>query len=258
MPTTPASVDGDSLELEIQPGELPYEHAQLAAYAADLSRVYRRLREAQARLEESYLSTLTALVAVVEARDDYLKGHSRSVADYALAVGRQMGLESGQLEALARGALLHDIGKIGVPDAILKKIGPLDEAEWRQMRHHPELSYYILSSLDFLGEALLGIRHHHERYDGHGYPLGLAGDSIPLIARILSVCDAFDAMTSDRPYRRAMTPESAVQELVAKRGSQFDPEVVDPFLRVVRRWRPDARGDVNPQQKLFSLIEGSR
>lgn len=210
------------------------QHDQLLAYARDLRKTFRQLRQTHDKLEELYISTLSALAGAIEARDPYLEGHSRSVMRHALSVGQQIGFYPKQLEALRRAALLHDVGKIGIPDAVLKKQGPLDQTEWNQMREHPEVGFRILSGLEYLGEALPGIRHHHERYDGQGYPSGLAGSDIPLIARILSVCDSFDAMTSDRTYRPAMSKERAVCELLEGGGTQFDPQVVDFFIRALR------------------------
>lgn len=210
-------------------------HRQLMAYALDLSRTYKELRKTQAKLEELYVSTLAALAAAIEARDPYLVGHSRTVALLASTVGQEMGLSPEQMQSLWRAALLHDIGKIGVPDSVLKKPGRLNETELQEMREHPQLGYEMLSSLSFLGEALLAIRHHHERYDGRGYPAGLAGEDIPLLARILSVCDALDAMTSNRAYRPPMAPKRAIRELLAGRGSQFDPQVADLLILIVRR-----------------------
>ncbi|MHB1006040.1 MAG: HD-GYP domain-containing protein [Chloroflexota bacterium] len=225
---------GPSLVETGDAGALGQMHeSQLLAYALDLSRTYRHLKEAQSNLEDMYVSTLAVLAATIEARDVYLVGHSQAVAVYALGVGKQMGLSAAQLETLRRSALLHDLGKIGVPDATLRKPRPLDRAEWQQIRLHPETGYQILTSLPFLGEALLGVRHHHERYDGKGYPAGLSGQAIPLMARILSPCDALDAMMSYRPYRRGMPEEEALAEIQAQSGSQFDPEIVDALTRAI-------------------------
>jgi len=227
---------GDGLGgLRQQQGEPEdWTQGQLLAYARDLSRMYRELKRAHEELESTYLSTLIALAAAIDARDSYLVGHSRSIESLALRVGQEMGLDAARLTAIQRAALLHDIGKIGLPDSILGKPGPLDPNEWGLMRRHPEIGFRILSSLRFLGDALLGIRHHHERYDGSGYPAGLRGEEIPLIARILAVCDAFDAMISDRVYRPAMEVSQACEEILKGRGTQFDPEVADLFVRLVR------------------------
>ncbi|MHB1131509.1 MAG: HD-GYP domain-containing protein [Chloroflexota bacterium] len=228
METSPSLVETSDA------GALSQMHeSQLLAYALDLSRTYRRLKEAQSNLEDMYVSTLAVLAAAIEARDVYLVGHSKAVEAYALGVGKQLGLSAAQLETLRRSALLHDLGKIGVPDATLRKAGPLGRAEWQQIRLHPETGYQILTSLKFLGEALFGVRHHHERYDGKGYPAGLSGQAIPLTARILSLCDALDAMMSNRPYRRGMPEEQALAEIQAQRGRQFDPEIVDALMRAI-------------------------
>ncbi len=209
---------------------------QLLSYAHDLSATLKHLRKAHETLNEVCLATLSALAAVTEARDPYLAGHSRSVAMYAQAVGLEMGLPSTQMESLQHASLLHDIGKIGVPDSVLRKPGPLDEVERKLIREHPEEGYRILSSLRFLGDALMGVLHHHERYDGRGYPRGLTGEDIPMLARILCTCDALDAMTSNRSYRRAMSLERATAGLIEGRGTQFDPQVVDALVCALERF----------------------
>ncbi len=230
-------IEGPSQHGDVdQPSLEGFQQRQLLIYARDLSRTYQRLKQAQSELKDMYLSTLTVLASAIEARDTYLVGHSTAVEAFALQVGRSMGLSAEQLESLRWAALLHDIGKIGIPDTTLRKRGPLDPDEWRHMRQHPEVGYRILSSLTFLGEALPGIRYHHERYDGRGYPAGLSGQEIPFLARVLSPCDALDAMLSDRTYRRALSYQEAVDQLDRNRGSQFDPEVVDAVKRAI----PDA------------------
>jgi putative nucleotidyltransferase with HDIG domain len=152
------------------------------------------------------------------------------VAAISLEIADRMGLGADEREALRRGALLHDIGKIGVEDRVLRKPGPLNDQEAGEMREHPIIGYEMLRDLHFLEPSLPGIRHHHERWDGRGYPDALAAGAIPVSVRILSVADTFDAITSDRPYRRGLSLEEAVGAIVDQKGKQFDPEVVDAFV----------------------------
>ncbi len=197
----------------------------VAQRTAELEGAYRSL-------EEVYRVTLKALTAALEARDDETHGHSERVVGYSLRLGRELGLDAGQLRSLEFGALLHDIGKVGVPDAVLRKPGRLTEEEWREMRHHPEHGRRILQGISFLEGAARVVAAHHERWDGSGYPLGLRGEEIDLNARIFAVADAFDAMTSDRVYRKARPYEAAAAEIEEWAGRQFDPTVVAAFLRV--------------------------
>ena len=190
----------------------------------------RELEAANDRLRLMMLQTVESLARTIEARDPHTGGHTERVGDFALAVARRLPFRDEELRALAAGAVIHDVGKIGIPDAILLKEGPLDEAEWAWMRRHPEIGAYILGGLDIPELAKHVARHHHERFDGGGYPDGLAGEDIPLAARVLTVADALDAMTSDRPYRRALPVDTALAEVRAKAGSQFCPTVVQALL----------------------------
>jgi response regulator RpfG family c-di-GMP phosphodiesterase len=190
------------------------------------------LNEALESLQEAYRSTLKALTAALETRDHETHGHSERVVTFSLRLGREYGLNPEQLLALEFGSLLHDIGKIGVPDAILRKPSPLTEAEWEQMREHPLHGQQILSGIEFLAGAARVVAQHHERWDGTGYPLGLSGEEIDLNARIFQVADAFDAITSDRVYRKSKSYEAAAAELDDWAGRQFDPRVVEAFHRV--------------------------
>jgi HD-GYP domain-containing protein (c-di-GMP phosphodiesterase class II) len=183
-------------------------------------------------LEDGYRATLKALTASLEARDDETHGHSERVVNFSLRLGREFGLNEGQMRSLEFGALLHDIGKIGVPDRILRKPGRLTEEEWQEMRLHPEQGRRILQGIEFLSGASRVVAEHHEKWDGTGYPAGLRGEEIDLNARIFAVADAFDAMTSDRVYRKAMSYEVAATELKEWAGRQFDPAVVAAFRRV--------------------------
>ncbi len=183
-------------------------------------------------LEEAYRSTLRALTAALETRDSETHGHSERVVSYSLRLGQEYGLSAAQMKALEFGSLLHDIGKIGVPDSILRKPGKLTDEEWTRMREHPHHGQQILRGIEFLEGAAQVVAQHHEKWDGSGYPLGLRGEEIDLCARIFAVADAFDAMTSDRVYRRGKSYEAAAKELDDWSGRQFDPKVVLAFHRV--------------------------
>ncbi|MEM7052511.1 MAG: HD-GYP domain-containing protein [Acidobacteriota bacterium] len=189
--------------------------------------------QSQADREKSYVEAIGAVVAAVDARDQETSGHSFRVAQYAVALATAMGIHHPDLlRAIEWGALLHDVGKIAVPDAILRKVGPLTEEEWHIMRQHANWGYEILADVQFLKPALAVVYSHHERWDGAGYPRGLAGDEIPLTARIFAVVDTYDAITSERPYRRPKTHREAIEELKRVAGSQLDPQVVEAFIEL--------------------------
>jgi len=190
------------------------------------------LDQALNSLEDAYRSTLRALTAALETRDLETHGHSERVVTYSLRLGREYGLESHRIKALEFGSLLHDIGKIGVPDSILRKPAKLTDDEWVLMRQHPVHGQQILRGIEFLEGAARVVAQHHEKWDGSGYPLGLTGEDIDLCARIFAVADAFDAMTSDRVYRKGKPYQAAAQELDDWSGKQFDPKVVEAFHRV--------------------------
>ena len=199
----------------------------------------RRVRERTAELTtalggvaKAYSSTLAALVHALDAREHETSDHSQRVVRYTLAIADRMGIVHPQVEDIGRGALLHDIGKIGVPDSILLKPGPLTHAEWVEMRRHPEVGYRILESIDFLRPAAEIVLAHQERWDGGGYPRKLRGEAIPPGARIFAIADTLDAMTSDRPYRKAATFAQARQEIARCAGTQFDPRCVEAFVRI--------------------------
>ncbi|HEY0077372.1 MAG TPA: HD domain-containing phosphohydrolase [Pyrinomonadaceae bacterium] len=192
------------------------------------------LNRALDSLEDSYRATLKALTSSLETRDSETHGHSERVVSFSLRLGREIGLDREQMRALEFGSLLHDIGKIGVPDAILRKPAALTTEEWSRMRLHPLLGQQILQGIEFLSGATRVVAQHHEKWDGSGYPLGLRGTEIDLNARIFAVADAFDAMTSDRVYRAGRPYELAAAELDKFAASQFDPEVVAAFHRIPR------------------------
>lgn len=191
------------------------------------------LTQAYQDLNKTYRATLQALTGMLDTRDASTHGHSLRVAAFTLRLSVEMGIRSPMtLRNIEQGALLHDVGKIGVPDGVLRKNGPLDSDDWREMRNHPELGFRMLKNIDFLKEALPIVLHHHEHWDGSGYPEGMKGDEIPLEARIFAIADAFDAITSERPYSRARTYEEAVAILFEESGTRFDPIVVGTFISI--------------------------
>jgi putative nucleotidyltransferase with HDIG domain len=194
-----------------------------------------QLLDSYRELEQSSLDAIEALNATVEARDQYTAGHSARVQRIALAIGLELDLDSDRMRTLGHAALFHDVGKLAVPDAVLTKPAKLDPDEYALIKLHAEKGAEIVGNLGRLREAVPLIRHHHERWDGRGYPDGLAEDEIPLEAAIVGLADAWDAMTTDRPYARALTLEEAHGEIRAGRGSQFSPAVVDAFLAAARR-----------------------
>jgi len=205
-------------------------------------------------LEGAYRSTLKALTAALETRDSETHGHSERVVSYSLRLGREYGLNSEQMKSLEFGALLHDIGKIGVPDSILRKPAKLTEEEWVRMREHPLHGQQILRGIEFLQGAARVVAQHHEKWDGTGYPLGLRGDDIDICARIFAVADAFDAITSDRVYRRGKSYEAASQELDDWAGRQFDAKVVEAFHRVPKEvWEELHRQSLLPKKDQFDV-----
>jgi response regulator RpfG family c-di-GMP phosphodiesterase len=188
------------------------------------------LNEALHDVEESYKITLEALVAALDAREHETQAHSQRVREYTMTLALDLGLKHDDLIQTGRGALLHDVGKIGVRDSILLKPGKLNEEEWIEMRQHPQIGYTILQSIEFLCPAAEIVLCHQERWDGKGYPNCLAGEDIPLGARIFAIADTLDAMTSDRPYRKGLSFETAWNEIRSCSGTQFDPSIVDAFL----------------------------
>jgi putative nucleotidyltransferase with HDIG domain len=216
-------------------GELAYTFNHMSRELESYDRENRRLIAA---LEQGYLDTIRSLASAIDAKDRSTRGHSQRVAALGVAIGRELGLGEAELKPLAYGGLLHDVGKIGVPESILHKADALEPSEMAEMRAHPAIGAEILRGVEFLSAAAAAVRAHHERWDGTGYPDGLAGEAIPLIARIVNAADTYDACTSRRPYQRTMDAEEALAVVLALRGTQIDPRVADALVRVVRDGAP--------------------
>ncbi len=197
-----------------------------------------RVAEQARQIENLLADAIRALATAIDARDDYTGGHVERVARYAAATGRELGLEGEELRALWVGALLHDVGKIGISDTILRKPAALTEEEYTEMKRHPEVGARVMESSSFLRPGLPAVLHHQERWDGSGYPYGLRGEEISLQGRIVAVVDTYDAIVTSRPYRGAGSSEDALAEIRACVGSQFDPRVVDAFFRASDRGFP--------------------
>jgi HD-GYP domain-containing protein (c-di-GMP phosphodiesterase class II) len=194
-----------------------------------------KLNEYARELEEAYVSTVKVLAAAIDAKDPYTHGHSTRVSQLSLQLGREAGLGKEELQDLKISCLFHDVGKIRIPDKILRKKGKLREDEVIEIRRHPVYGEEILSKAPSLNKFIPAVRHHHEWYNGEGYPEGLRGNRIPLHARILSITDTFDAMTSDRHYRKALTVEIAIKELLYFSGKQFDPKLIKIFVKQIKQ-----------------------
>ena len=209
------------------------KEAEILSYIADSATVAINNQLYERRLEESYLATIRALAMAIEAKDPYTRGHSERVAELSVRVAERMGLPEDELRVLRFAGTLHDVGKIGVPGSVLTKPGRLTAEEFEQIRQHPVIGEKMIREAEFLTEARDIVRQHHERPDGTGYPDGLKGDEICLGARIMALADAYDAMTTDRTYRKAMAPEEAIEEMKRVSGSQFDPDYLEVFLSVI-------------------------
>lgn len=201
-----------------------------------------QIRKTMDDLSTAYDNTLTALVKALDAREKEVGSHSERVMNFAAFLGGKLGMDGRELQELSKGALLHDIGKIGISDNILLKPGKLDDGEWIEMRKHPQVGNAILSEIDFLKTPAEIILTHHERFDGSGYPKQLKGEQIPIGSRIFAVVDTLDAMTSDRPYRRALPFSVAEAEIIKYRGTQFDPAIADLFLSIPRKHWEECAG----------------
>ncbi len=203
------------------------------------------LRDTVVRLERSNLSIIGALVGALEAKDKYTHGHSAATMLHAVELARRLNLNDEAVAQTQLAALFHDIGKIGVPESILRKPGPLDDNEWTEMKVHPDIGDQLLANVPSLDKVRPVVRAHHERYDGKGYPLGLKGDEIPMAAQVIGVADAFQAMTSTRSYRKAMSRSNAIAELERSKGTQFNPAVVDAFLAILHEEQTKKRAHVD-------------
>ncbi len=230
---------------------------QLRRAHDELKAAHSEVSAAVDSLGRAYDGTLRSLVAALDARDSETRGHSERVADLTTGVALEMGFrpDSREWRDLQWGALLHDVGKIAIPDHVLRKPSALSDADWETMRGHPLSGYEILRVVEFLAPAADIVLAHHERYDGCGYPRGLAGDGIPLGARIFAVADAFDAMTSHRPYRSALPPEEALAEILRHSGSQFDPAVVRAFLSLYQKRFLDGGRNGEPRQPMSEALK---
>jgi putative nucleotidyltransferase with HDIG domain len=217
-----------------------------------------QLRKAMANLERSYDITLEALGDALDLKDAETEGHSKRVTAFTIAIARAMGLPKEQISVIARGAFLHDIGKMAIPDAILRKPGKLDQEEVGIMREHCYRGYQMLRKIPFLTEASDIVYSHQEKYDGTGYPRGLRGNEIPLGARIFSIADTLDAITSDRPYRAAQTLDAARAEIKRCTGTQFDPEIVEIFLRMPDNIWEDLRREIDAQIYRFTYSAAAK
>ena len=216
-------------DLEVKVSERTEE---LSHKNKEIQSLFNELKTAFNEIQNTYEATLEALIAALDSRDSETQGHSMRVSEFTALVAGHMGVSEPELTDIRRGALLHDVGKIGIPDAILRKPGPLDEAEWKVMKMHPQLGYEMLQGIAFLEGAIPIVSSHQEKFDGTGYPAGLRAEKIPLGARIFAVVDTYDAITSTRPYRVGRSYEVARDEIVKFSGTQFDPKVVQTFLKI--------------------------
>ena len=210
----------------------------------------RRLMQGENAVRDSHMATINVLAYAIEARDSYTRGHSERVANYAGYFGKRLGLSGKKIFMLRQCCRLHDVGKIAVADHILQKPGPLTLEEKAKIDLHPVYGAHMLEGLDFIAGGLPIILHHHERYDGKGYPYGLKGSRLTLEIKIIAIVDAFDAMTSDRPYRKAMPMADVIRELKENAGTQFDPKLIKFFLQILEETRDKKGADIlNPTAK---------
>ncbi|MFZ1057731.1 MAG: HD-GYP domain-containing protein [Candidatus Rokuibacteriota bacterium] len=222
-----------SEDLRLAYTRLRAAYQQSLRYACDLKSIHDRLQRA-------FLQSLLGLANALEAKDPYTRGHSERVAGLAQRLARRLGFAPSDARVVAQAGLLHDLGKIGIPESVLRKAGPLTGEEWALMREHPVVGARIVAPLEFFADGALIIRHHHERQDGSGYPAGLAGGAIPLGARIVAVADVYDALTSERPYRRSLERTEALRRIEAAAERLLDAGIVSAFLRLVTDGCSDA------------------
>jgi len=210
--------------------------ANQAANAVDNAILFDRLQQINFKLMLAYDTTIEGWSHALDMRDRETEGHSQRVTEMTITIAKAFGIEDSKLVHMQRGALLHDIGKMGVPDSILLKPGPLTDEEWIIMKRHPEYAFSMLSKIDYLEPAIEIPYYHHEKWDGTGYPKGLKGDEIPLAARIFAVVDVWDALRSDRPYRPAWPDEKVFEHIRSGAGTHFAPEVVETFIKIAREF----------------------
>jgi putative nucleotidyltransferase with HDIG domain len=208
--------------------------------AENIESLVRKLKHALRQNQELFLETIRTLAAAIDAKDPYTKGHSERVSSYSMAIARHLGLSFDDVFHVRIAAILHDVGKLGIEDGILNKPGGLTDEEYEVMRRHPDIGAQIMTPISKLKSIIPGIRNHHETWDGNGYPDKLKGDEIPLVARIIGVADTFDAMTTNRPYQKAMPLEHVAEKMRAMAGTRFDPTVVEAFSAAI------AAGDLTP------------
>ena len=199
----------------------------------EIKRINDELEETNEKLEQAYLECVQTLRYTVEAKDTYTRGHSDRVSEFSVLIGKKLGLPEEQLKILRIGGLFHDIGKIGIPDSILQKETKLTDDEYSEIKNHPSIGAHILGAASIFKDIIPIVKHHHERYDGKGYPSGLAGENIPYLARITAVADTFDAMTSKRSYRDALDLQYVKDEFERCKGTQFDPQIAEVFINIL-------------------------
>ena len=217
----------DQLLLLIESGIKAIEQMNL------IKDINKELKETNEKLEKAYLETIETLRFTVEAKDTYTRGHSDRVSEYSVLIGKHLGLSEEDIHLLRVGGLFHDIGKIGVPDSILLKTSKLTDDEYSEIKNNPTIGAHILSNATIFENAIPIVKHHHERYEGFGYPSKLVGENIPYLARIAAVADSFDAMTSRRTYRDSMPLDVVIEEIRKNKVSQFDPNIADSFLNIL-------------------------
>lgn len=232
--------NGGYIWLETTAKTIYDENNTIVEYQATSRDISERMRAESARqraledLREAYDRTIEGWVIALDLRDRETEGHTKRVTEMAVNLARELNCSSEDIVNIRRGALLHDMGKMGIPDEILQKPGPLSEAEWEVMRKHPQYAYQMLYNISYLEQALIIPYYHHERWDGSGYPHGLQGEAIPLFARLFAIVDVWDALSSDRPYRKRLPPEDVIRYLEEQAGKLFDPRIVETFLKMIR------------------------
>ena len=200
----------------------------------EIKKINEELAETNDKLEKAYLESVQTLRYTVEAKDSYTRGHSDRVSEYSVLIGKKVGLSEEELKILKIGGLFHDIGKIGIPDSILQKNAKLTDDEYSEIKNHPSIGAHILGAASIFQDIIPIVKHHHERFDGRGYPSGLKGEEIPYMARIAAIADTFDAMTSKRSYRNALELNTVIEEIERCKGTQFDPKLADVFLDILK------------------------